>query len=381
MARECGFEVLSVITPKEKQSFNDAENLSAIGKIKARRRFFSDKVSEICELVASRLDDQSILIAPPFAYVVAKLLHSKYGVPYISTMLAPANLLSLKNPSSIKALQWFTRLPYSVRKALFHGVERLVIDPIFRMLLKEPVRKLDLPLPSRVFSQWCHSPQRIVGLFPDWFCPTPEDWPAQVTLTGFPLFHPNAGEQKLSTGLSQFLDAGPPPIVFTAGTETRKPRDFFEAALKAVQALGVRGVFLTRLTDQLPQLPDTVWHESYTSLNLLLSRASVLVHHGGIGTTAQALHAGIPQLVLPGTLDQLDNAEHIEGLGCGLAQQNLLNSSAVIKKLRYLQTTSQVKDACHATQAKMEPGAKACRRAANVIEEMFCNVSKAAALE
>jgi len=382
VARECGFEVLSFVDQNEKQNLDrSTESLGAIAKIKRYYRYYSAKTFEVYELVAGRLDDQSILIAPPFAYPVARLLHTKYGTPYVSTVLAPVNLLSRRDPPSIKFMQWYTALPYWARKLLFNGTERLLIDPFLRMLLKESVRKLDLPMPSRILSEWGYSPQRVMGLFCDWFSPPPADWPPQITLTGFPLFNPNMGKQMLSAGLSQFLDAGPAPVVFTAGTGTKDPHAFFETALKAVQTLGIRGVFLTRLTDQLPPLPDTIWHESYTSLNLLLPRSSVFVHHGGSGTAALALSAGIPQLLLPTEeMGQLDNAHRIERLGCGLVQQNSLDSSSVTKKLQYLLTAPQVRAACRSAQVRMEPGAKACGRAADVIDETFRSFSKIAAL-
>jgi rhamnosyltransferase subunit B len=385
VARECGFEVLSFFDQNEKQDLaRSTESLGAIAKIKRYCRSYSAKTAEVCELVAGRLDDQSILIAPPFAYPVARLLHSKYGTPYVSTVLAPVNLLSRRDPPAIKSLQWYSALPYWARKLLFNGTERLLVDPALRMLLKESVRKLDLPMPSRTLSEWGYSPQRVMGLFPDWFSPPPADWPAQITLTGFPLFDPNMGKQTLSAGLSQFLDAGPPPVVFTAGTGTKDPHLFFETALKSVQTLGVRGVFLTRLTDQLPPLPDTVWQEGYTSLNLLLPQSSIFVHHGGSGTAAMALSAGIPQLLVPTEeMGQLDNAHRIERLGCGLVQQNIqqnsLDSSSVTKKLEYLLTAPQVRDACRSAQDRIEPSAKACGRAADVIEETFRSISKIAA--
>jgi len=41
------------------------------------------------------------------------------------------------------------------------------------------------------------------------------------------------------------------------------------------------------------------------------------VHHGGIGTSAQAMRAGIPQLVSPLFYDQFDNAACVTALGAG----------------------------------------------------------------
>jgi rhamnosyltransferase subunit B len=237
---------------------------------------------------------------------------------------------------------------------------------------------MDLPLPDQVISQWWYSPQRVLALFPDWFCPAPSDWPEQVVATGFPMFNTHANNQQLSEGLSRFLDAGSPPIVFNPGTETQNPRAFFEVALKVVQTLGIRGVFLTRLTEHLPALPETVLHESYPPVQLLLPRASLLVHHGGIGTIALALRAGIPQLILPGWTDQLDNGQRAERLGCALVQQNPLDSRGLLDKLRHLLISPEVHAACVAAQAKMESGETVCRNIVDQIEEVYRSSEKVA---
>ena len=49
----------------------------------------------------------------------------------------------------------------------------------------------------------------------------------------------------------------------------------------------------------------------------VLPRSSALVHHGGIGTTAQGLAAGVPQLVMPMSHDQPDNADRLVRMGVG----------------------------------------------------------------
>ncbi len=370
-AQQCGFEVLSFLGEDEKQDFLSSTNhLGTIAKVRSYLRFLARKAAEICDLAASHLDEQTLLVGPPFFYVIARLLHARYGTPYASTVLVPAHLYSLKDPPAFKSLRWFSSLPYFLRKPVFQAGERLLIDPFFRTLLKRPCKQMALPLPRRVISRWWYSPQKIVALFYDWFSPAPEDWPDQIAFAGFPLFHPVADSQ-LSVGLSHFLNAGPPPIVFNPGTETQNPRLFFQATLAAVQKLGARGVFLTRFADQLPDLPETVWHETYTSLPQLLPRASALVHHGGIGTIALALKAGLPQLVLPTWTDQLDNGQRVERLGCGLVQLAPFDTDALTTKLHHLLTSSQVQQACRSIQPQIEPGETVCGRIAEILQQEF----------
>jgi len=86
LAQACGLQALSVIGPAEAEEFKRTDNLGPVAKIKARCKFFSQKVDYICEVLANKLADRSIVVAPPFGYAVAKLLHLGYGVPYISTV-------------------------------------------------------------------------------------------------------------------------------------------------------------------------------------------------------------------------------------------------------------------------------------------------------
>jgi UDP:flavonoid glycosyltransferase YjiC (YdhE family) len=94
---------------------------------------------------------------------------------------------------------------------------------------------------------------------------------------------------------------------------------FFHSAAQACALLGRRGVLLTRYPEQLPaKLPAGVIHCDYAPFSQLLRRATCLVHHGGIGSTSQALAAGIPQLIMPMAHDQYDNAARIQRLGLGM---------------------------------------------------------------
>jgi rhamnosyltransferase subunit B len=371
LARSCGLEVLSIIDADEKGEFEDAQNLSLIHKIQRRSNFFSRKVSALCELVASRLDERSILVAPPFACPIAKLLHLRYRVPYVSTVLSPASLCSLRNPPAFKSGEWYSRIPWPARKLLFRSFESLIIDPGFRWLLRDLLRSMRVPAPRRVLSKWSHSPQKILGLFAEWFCPAAQDWPPQLVFAGFPLFDPRTGEEELPLDLRYFLDAGPPPVVFTAGTETKVVHNFFDIALRTAESLGLRAVFLSRLKDQLPSLPPTIHYTRYASLQSLLPRAAGIVHHGGVGTVAQAMRAGVPQLIFPGRLDQFDNAQHVEALGCGLVEKSPSDGAGATEKLQRLLRSPEIAGACRTVQSRIVPGAGALSCAADAIEELW----------
>jgi UDP:flavonoid glycosyltransferase YjiC (YdhE family) len=75
---------------------------------------------------------------------------------------------------------------------------------------------------------------------------------------------------------------------------------------------------LTQYPDQLPpDLPNDVRHFRFVPLSRLLKRSAAIVHMGGIGTMAQGIAAGVPQLIVPIAVDQPDNASRLEDLGAG----------------------------------------------------------------
>jgi UDP:flavonoid glycosyltransferase YjiC (YdhE family) len=164
------------------------------------------------------------------------------------------------------------------------------------------------------------------------------DWPSHTVVTGFCLF----GEGTLSAELREFLDSGPPPVVFTLGSSAvGTAGDFYRRSLEAIQRLGRRAVLLTGSHPQgLPaKLPSHVLTVSYAPHAELFARASAIVHQGGIGTTAQALRAGRPMLIVPFAHDQFDNAERVRRLGAAeVLPRSRYTAHAAEKRLRDLLT-------------------------------------------
>ncbi len=95
------------------------------------------------------------------------------------------------------------------------------------------------------------------------------------------------------------------PIAFTPGSAMSHARDFFQASADACAKLKRRGILLTRHLENIPDsLPEGVIHVSYAPFSELLPHCAAIVHHGGIGTTAQALQSATPQLIMPMSHDQ-----------------------------------------------------------------------------
>ena len=208
--------------------------------------------------------------------------------------------------------------PFWVRRALVRTVDRIA-DRKLCPAINAVRAEIGLPPVRRMLSEWLHSPDRVIAVFPEWFASPEPDWPAQTIVTGFPLYD-EADVAEIPRELEPFVAAGDPPLVFTPGSANVHGRAFFEAAADACVRLGRRGILLTRHPEQLPPgLPETVRHFDYVPFSALLPRCGALIYHGGVGTLAQGLKAGLPHLVMPMAFDQPDNATRLKRLGVGTA--------------------------------------------------------------
>ena len=263
----------------------------------------------------------------------ARIACEKLKAPYVSVHLAPAAIRSLDATPHVANIPHFPRLPRSTKRLLYWYFDRFITDEVLGRGLNQVRAELGLRPVRRPLHDWLHSPTRIIGLFPSWFAAPAADWPRQVRLTGFPLYDGPA-PQTLPQDLLRFLEQGEPPIVFTAGTGMRHAEHFFRTAVEACDALALRGVLISASAEQLPaQTPASVRTLGHAPFGLLLPRARAIVHHGGIGTSAQALRAGIAQVVMPLAYDQTDNAARLARLGVAAVISRRQPSGAQLAKV------------------------------------------------
>ncbi len=144
--------------------------------------------------------------------------------------------------------------------------------------------------------------------------------------------------------------------MFTYGTGNRQAAAFFVAAIAAAQALGLRAIILTPHLDQLPaHLPPSVLWQAYLPLARMLPHVRAVVHHGGIGTTAEALRAGIPQLIVPLAFDQFDNGARVQRVEGGLSfGARRLSRRRLERALRTVTSSERIRTQCRELAARLK---------------------------
>jgi UDP:flavonoid glycosyltransferase YjiC (YdhE family) len=308
----------------------------------------------------------SVLVANP-GVLAARVVQEMLGVPTASLLLQPgllpSNTAPPEMPGGLTIPAW---LPHPLRRLYWLGIDGVAFA-LVAPSLNRLRQSLGLPPVRRVFRWWL-SPDRVIGLFPGWYAAPQPDWPPQLRLAGFARFDGLPGD--LPEAVRIFCRAGPPPIVFTFGTGMTHAAGLFRTAVAACEALGARGLLLTKYPDVIPApLPPDVRHCAFAPFRQLLPLCRAIVHHGGVGTTAAALEAGCPQLVLPLAWDQPDNAARVAALGAGLALGPRRRGSGAIRDALARMTTPEVGERCRAI-ASQAGGVDGLDRAAGWVEEL-----------
>ena len=268
-----------------------------------------------------------VLITHPITFA-GPIVAEKTNIPWVSTILAPLSLFSAYD------LPEFPLFPFLKNLDQFKPWMGGLIIRVAKFVARnwsEPIRRLraeiGLPPGGDPIFEGQFSPGLVLGLFSPLLTKRKPDWPQNTRITGS-LFYDketdrladkSGADSDMPDNLERFLESGPPPVVFTLGSSAAMAAgDFYMESVKAARMLGIRAVLLVgRDPRNIPaeSLPDDIALFEYLPYSQIFPRAAAVVHHGGIGTTAQALRAGKPMLVVPFAFDQPDNAYRVTRLG------------------------------------------------------------------
>jgi rhamnosyltransferase subunit B len=315
-------------------------------------------------IVANHEPGNTVMVGSSLAFA-ARIAQEKFAIPAATIHLQPLDFRSVSDPPKFAGMLLGPRVPRKLVALQFKLADRLFIDPLIAGPINALRAELGLPAVRGILKDWWNSPQRVIGMFPDWFAPPQLDWPPQTRLTGFPLYD-ERGVTSLDPTLLRFLASGQAPIAFTFGSAMWHARKLLEQSARACELLGRRGILLTRHAEQVPpNLPPGVIHVPFAPFSELLPRCAAMVHHGGIGTCSQALAAGLPHLVMPHAHDQPDNAARLIRLGVGRKlEPRQFRAQRIARELSDLLSSERVSASCKAIARRFigtDPLGDTCR--------------------
>ncbi len=168
------------------------------------------------------------------------------------------------------------------------------------------------------FSSRNRNKQPVLYGYSSHILPHPSDWDASQHVTGYWFLEPPQGWEP-PADLLHFLQSGPPPVYIGFGSMTSsRPEEAADIALQALARTGLRGVLYAGWGGlKREQLPEHVFMTGSIPHTWLFPRMAAVVHHGGVGTTAAGLAAGVPSIVTPFFADQPFWGQRVYELGVG----------------------------------------------------------------
>jgi len=281
------------------------------------KQIFMPHVRESYEDLNRAAQGCDLVVTHPIGFA-GPLVAQKRGLPWVSSILSPMSLISCIDPPLIGPAPWLKSLrklgvaPYRLIFNLVRHLSKRWEAPLHALRAE-----LGLPpsLPAQFEGQF--SPRLNLALFSPLLATPQADWPVNTVMCGFPRYDGRPAAPGDLARLQAFLDAGEPPLAFGLGSSAVMiAGDFWQHAVAAAQALKRRAILLTGASPVLPaRLPPSIVAFEYVPYSAVFPHSAAVVHQGGIGTFAQALAAGRPQLIVPVAFDQPDNAERAQKLG------------------------------------------------------------------
>ena len=323
-------------------------------------------IAQTFRLIEQQADADTVVAFSTLAFG-ARVAQEKLGVPSASVHLQPSVIRTYGDQGMLGNVRLSGAHPRWMKRVLFSLVDALVLDKNLKQPLNQFRATLGLAPVARIMDRWMHSPQLVLGLFPEWFAAPQPDWPPHTHAVGFAQF--DDGESESAQQAEEFLEAGAPPIVFTPGSAGSTMQRFFRESVLAASQVGARAMLVTNFPEQVPRrLPAGIEVFRYLPFSRLLPRSALLVYHGGIGTLAQGIKAGVPHLVVPHGYDQFDSGWRIEQLRLGrCVPESRYRAAPVATLLRQLLDDAALRQRCREFAVSVDSAA-ALERACTLIE-------------
>ena len=267
----------------------------------------------------------------------------KLGVPAVMAVLMPVIVPTVESVAigfpNLKLGSWYNKLSYTVLHKGYHAYDDIINE--FRQELLGIVK---LPKSTSPIQMANGKPIPVLHGYSELVSPRPRDWPNTAHVTGY-WFLERKGDWQPPAELRDFLEAGEKPVYVGFGSMAgRNPQRMANLVVDALQKAKVRGIIATGGGGmEASNLTETIFKIDRVPHTWLFPRVSAVIHHGGAGTTAAGLRAGIPTIVCPFIVDQPYWGERIYALGVGSKPipQKKLTAKKLAEAIREV-TTNQI---------------------------------------
>jgi UDP:flavonoid glycosyltransferase YjiC (YdhE family) len=240
-------------------------------------------------------------------------------MPWISVVLAPASFISAYDfplTESLPGVGLIRRMGTGVTGLILKKAKSILeplLEPYYRFREIKGLARGKNPFLGGQFS-----PHKTLALYSPLLGKIEPDYPPNTVITGF-IVHDRRCAEKMPTEVSEFLNGGAAPLVFTLGSAASMAAgSFYERSVEIAYRMNRRAIFLIgKDKENMPKQPlsDKMLVAEYAPYSELFPRASALITSGGIGTSGQIMRSGRPAIIVPHGHDQWDNGDRLRRLG------------------------------------------------------------------
>ena len=243
-------------------------------------------------------------------------LAEKLDIPMIMAAVIPLNRTRafpmLGFPSRLAPIPGYNAISYRIAEQLVWGGFRRTVNRW---------RQETLGLSKQSFWGYFGQIQKhgvpVLNGFSAQVVPRPSDWGEHIHITGY--WFPEGADWQPPDNLRKFIEVGPPPVFIGFGSmPLRDPERTVKIILEALKRTGQRGILQVGWAGiGNGEFPENIFQIDYVPYAWLFPRMAAIVHHGGSGTTAFGLRAGVPSIIIPFLFDQYFWGKRIHELGVG----------------------------------------------------------------
>lgn len=316
-------DVQQIMASDTGRTFMETGGANPVKSIRAFRKMLGPVVMDMTEDAYAACADADAIVCLGVLSAFGQSIAQALGIPMVN--VEPTPLLPTR---AFAAPSWPIQRSLGGVHNYLSGVAMLqVVWLWYRPFVNEFRRRLRLPTYSAASFHRVLRSTPTVSAYSASIIPHPADWPQNIHVTGYLFLDAQAGWQP-SSELKAYLDAGDPPVYIGFGSMAgRNPEQLARLIMEALVQSGQRGLLLTGWGGLRTDLAsDNVFVVDSAPHSWLFPRVAAVVHHGGAGTTAEGLRAGVPAVIVPFAFDQSFWGARVKALGLGpdpIPQKNL----------------------------------------------------------
>ena len=319
---------------------NSSDN--PLNEAKNMKKMMMDVAEEVGHDLLRVTEDADVIVSGLPMFMSAHTIAEKFNKKHITIQFVPFNPTkegrATMQPTFPTSRTWFNRFSGYVGQYFTHW--------IFKDAVNDFRQKLDLaPMSYWEYIRAYNQEVPVIYGLSKHVITEPDDWHDNIHITGY-WFYDAPSDWRPSEALCRFLESGEKPIYVGFGSmSNNNPEATTQIVIDALQATGKRGIIYSGWAGlNAENLPDDIFMLDSAPHDWLFPRMAGVIHHGGAGTTAAGLRAGVPTTVVSHMADQPYWGRRVHELGVGgnLIRRHELNADSLAAAIREMTDTPQI---------------------------------------